>query len=128
MNIRKVARSITASKKLVKASKSVDEMLIAFEQKLSEFGVESSTRVECSTGDSEMDQIMENERAVEIFETDYDRHYEDVDGGFGLVGEIYSLADIKEYWNESNIGDPVLESYTSFEKWWNDTRSWMREV
>lgn len=123
----------------IKASHSTAEMLDAFEDKLAEFGIESSTKVcsdeeteydieSCdaimsSTGDPEMDKIMSKEREVEIYDEDYRDFYTDSAGGFGVDGVNYSLADMKNYWNQNSLGDPSLAYYNSFEDWWNDTRS-----
>lgn len=59
---------------------------------------------------------------VEINGEDYNEKYEDVGGGFGDVGEIYSLADIKRFWNEDKDDDPILAEYSDFESWWRGTR------
>lgn len=104
----------------IKASVSGQEMLDAFEAKLAELGIDSCTKVEASTGDPEMDRIMEQERAVEIYGEDWHEKYEDVGSGFY---DIVSLGELKQYWNENNIGDPVLAEYRSFDDWWRDTRS-----
>ena len=59
---------------------------------------------------------------VEIYAEDYNERYEDLEGAFGERGEIYSLADMKNYWNNNRYSDPVLEHYSSFDSWWRDTR------
>ena len=98
----------------VKAATSAD-MLEAFEDKLAEFGIESSTQVEAST-ESE-------QRAVEIYGEDWNEKYEDLEGAFGGDrGDIYSLGEIKEYWNKENMSDPVLAEYSDWDSWWRDTR------
>lgn len=108
---------------VIKASKSTADMLDAFEAKLAELNVESSTDVECATGDPEMDDIMTEERHVNIDNEDYSRLFKDVGGGFDVDDEIISLADMKQYWNDNNMGDPVLEEYIDFDSWFKDTRS-----
>ncbi len=135
MKRQKVIASSMPNRKVIKASKSTTDMLEAFEAKLAEFGVEASIQAGCDSDiescsdiesswkDPEMTEIFGNERAVEIYESDYDVKYQDVGGGFDEPGSILTLAEIKEYWNNNNMGDPSLESYNSFEDWWNDTRS-----
>jgi hypothetical protein len=124
-----VTASSLPKRKVIKASKSTADMLEAFESKLAEFGIESSIQAGCDTEpeggwrDPEMTAIFGNERAVEIYEEDYTERYEDVGGGFAEPGSIITLADIKDYWNNNNMGDPSLEQYTSFNEWWADTRS-----
>lgn len=56
-------------------------------------------------------------KEVDVYREDYYEKYEDVGGGFGEPGEIYSLADMKVYWNENNQGDPSLEVFDSFDSW-----------
>jgi len=89
------------------------DMLNAFEDKLAELEVTSSTKVQCSDEACDV--------CVEIFPEDYEEEYTDVGGGFGEVGEIITLGEAKEYWNNNHDGDPCLEYYSSFEDWWNDT-------
>lgn len=127
MKITKVSKTVKSStnakrKSNITASTAAD-MLDAFEAKLAEFGVSAACDVKGSTGDPEMDSIMTDERAVEIYGEDWHDRYQDVGGGFGgSTDDIYSLGEIKEYWNKNNIGDPSLEVYRTFEDWWRDTR------
>lgn len=69
--------------------------------------------------------IKANQRNVEIYTKDYNEKYKDCAGGFGgdatAAGEIYTLAEIKDYWNENNVVDPILEDYPDFDSWWRDT-------
>lgn len=91
------------------------EMLDAFETRLNELnGVDASCKVEAATNYG---------RETEIYGEDYNTKYEDTGAAFGGDGtEIYTLAEIKEYWNEFNETDSVLAEYPSFEMWWQDTR------
>lgn len=109
MKKQKVSASALPRRKVIKASKSTADMLNAFEDKLAEFGIESSTEIKGSED-------------VEIYGEDYHEKYEDVGGGFGDTGKVYSLAEIKEYWNENRHGDPLLEVFDSFDRWWRNTR------
>ena len=127
-----VKASSLPRRRTIKASKSTSDMLEAFESKLQELtgnGVEASIEAGCHTDvesawkDPEMTEIFGNERAVEIYEEDYNDKYEDVGDGFGEPGTILTLAEIKDYWNQNNMGDPSLESYRTFDEWWADTRS-----
>lgn len=111
--------SAAAKKRAIKAATATD-MINVFEDKLNEFGVESKTSV-CSS-----DEVLARslaERAVQIFDEDYDEEFKDVGGGFGDPDNIYTLAEIKDYWNRENVYDPILEEYSSYNDWWNDTRS-----
>lgn len=129
-------------RKVVSPSKSAEDMLNAFEAKLAEFGLDASTCAEkapkfgreddieaiegCglnASDDFDEDEISRQQREVEIYGEDANEKYEDVGGGFGEDGEIFSLAEIKDYWNKNNVSDPVLADYPNFDRWWNDTRS-----
>lgn len=104
-------------RQVVQASRSTGDMLNAFEAKLAEFGIESSTQIEATEYPAFLDG------QVDVYGEDYHEKYEDVGGGFGEPGEIYSLADIKAYWNTEKDNDPVLEEYSSFDAWFRDTRA-----
>lgn len=102
-------------RKVIKASKSTADMLDAFQDKLEEFGIESSTDVRASE---------EDDRKVEIYDSDYEEKYIDVGQGFGgEQTDVYSVGEMKEYWNENNIGDPVLAEYPDFDAWFKETRA-----
>lgn len=59
---------------------------------------------------------------VPIYLEDEDELYRDVDRGFGGNGnEIYSLADLKSYWNRECNNDPILMEYSNFDSWCRDT-------
>lgn len=98
----------------ITASNSMGTMMKASEGRIDELKVNSCSNINATT-EFEAKQ-------VEITHDDYFITYEDVDGGLGESGEIYSLAEIKEYWNENNSGDLVLADYPSFQSWWDDTR------
>ena len=102
----------------VRASHTTSEMLDAFEDKLAEFGIESSTDV---TAGSDLDSIRSNQRAVEIYGEDYQTKFEDLDGCFGEAGDIVSLAEIKEYWHENSLYNPIPAAYSDFDSWFEDT-------
>lgn len=106
----------------IKAATTAD-MLDAFEGKLADFGIQSKTNISCDDNSDSFD------RSVQIDSDDYQYSYKDVEGGFGEPGEIYSLAEIKDFWNRENMNDPVLVDYPSYELWWNDTLSnFLKEV
>lgn len=134
------------TRRVVKASKSTSEMLAAFENKLAELGVDASENVNCGCDDKEVtgedrldiedvescgsvgaskDVDFYDDRAVEIYGEDYHEKYEDVGGGFDIdrADSIITLAEMKEYWNDNNMGDPVLAEYPNFYSWFNDTRN-----
>lgn len=100
----------------IKASTSIDDMLAAFEDKLADLGVESSTTIQSS-------EAIYGDREVEIYDEDWDDCYEDVGGGFGAPGAVYSLGQIKEEWNSDNEEDPSMASFPDFDSWWDETRS-----
>lgn len=109
-------------RRTVQASRSTEDMLNAFEAKLAEFGIESSTEVEaCGDYPVAASEDLDG-RSVEIYEEDWDEKFKDVGGGFDADGEILTLGEIKEYWNDNNLGDPVLAEYDDFESWFRDTR------
>lgn len=109
----KITKIVNASKEIVRA-KSTDDMLKAFEDRLSDFGIESNCKIESS-------DLLDGD--VDINGEDYNEFYEDVGAAFGEPGAIYSLAEIKTFWNEDRESDPVVSMYNSFDKWWNDTKS-----
>lgn len=110
-----VTASKDAKNRRIQASKTTEDMLNAFEAKLAEAGIESSTEIKGSAHDID-------DRAVYISESDYSVKFKDVGGGFPTDNEIISLGEIKEWWNANNEGDPVLAEYPDFDSWWIDTR------
>ena len=104
------ANKTVAKRKPVKAATSA-EMLSAFQDRLADFGVESKTDIECRTVT----------RDVIINDSDYDEYFTDENGGFGDPGEVYSLGEIKQYWNSNSNDDPILADYPDFESWWAET-------
>ena len=100
------------SAQAIKAATSAD-MIDAFESRIAELSVRSKTDVTCSD-ESET-------RKVDIYEYDYDVDYKDVGGGFGEPGAVYSLAEIKEFWNNENTNDPILSDYPTYDSWFKDT-------
>lgn len=106
-------RKITAATNTSKLAS--DKMLEAFETRLEELKVDSSTKVAASY------DIDEDNKAVEVFDTDADYIYKDVEGGFGEKDAEYTLAEIKQYWNNNYDSDPILEEYDDFNTWWEDT-------
>lgn len=103
---------VASSQTPVKATTTAD-MLAAFEDKLAEFGVQSSTDIRCSEDETDL--------SVEIFDGDDEIFYQDIDGAFGIPGDYYTLADIKEYWNDEYRSDYSLSEFGSFEAWWEET-------
>ena len=100
------------SAQAIKAATSED-MIDAFESRIAELSVRSKTDVTCSD-DSD-------NRLVEISDDDYEIKYRDVEGGFGEPGAVYTLAEIKEFWNNENKNDPILVDYSSYDSWFQDT-------
>lgn len=113
---RVLASAKKSGRKVIKASKSAEQMLNAFEDKLSEFGIESCDKI---TSAEELEDIEERDE-VEITDSDSDIMYEDL-GGFGKDGEWISLEEIKKYWNSEKDHDPSLMYYDDFRDWFRDT-------
>lgn len=110
--------SVQASTRAIKAA-TANDMIDAFEERIAELSVQTSTSISCST----------DSLSVEINDSDYEYRYEDVEGGFGDPGKIYTLAEIKDYWNRENQNDPVLQEYSDYQTWWNDTlNNFLKEV
>lgn len=109
-------RKITAATNTSKLAS--DKMLEAFETRLEELKVDSSTKVTASYSTDEEGQ---DNKSVEVFDTDADYIYKDVEGGFGEKDAEYTLAEIKQYWNNNYDSDPILEEYDDFNTWWEDT-------
>ncbi len=57
-----------------------------------------------------------------------DECFRDVHGLFGDVGEILTIAQMREYWEENKDRDPVLLEYTNYKAWLKDTLDNMESV
>ena len=109
-------------RKVIKPSKDLSGMINDFEMRLDELNVTTSTNVQATDYPDWLG------KEVDVKEEDYWEDYKDVGGGFGEVGEIWRLADIKSYWNEEHDNDPELQQYNSFDDWWKDTRMYLERV
>ena len=123
--------STTASTNPLKASRSVDDMLDAFEDRIAELSVQSSTDIEAGCHADEdieaaCEEKLEASEEVSISATDSEELYKDVSGALGDNDAVYSLADLKQLWNEGKDGDPVIAEYKSFQEWFNDTKRWLQ--
>lgn len=111
-------KKISASTRSIKAGTDINDMLVAFEDRLAELkgevGVNSSTNVVCK------DQSVTCDSSY-INDSDYDTYYLDSSGIFGEPGETYSLGEIKLYWNDNSASDDSLNAYSTFDDWWADT-------
>lgn len=54
--------------------------------------------------------------------------YKDTSGIMGIPGEIWTTAELSEYWNNEQMDDPVMSEYDSFESWFSDTVSQMELI
>ena len=54
--------------------------------------------------------------------------YIDEQGVMGEPGETYDEEFMKSYWEENKDSDPVLEDYSSYNEWWADTKSYLKEL
>lgn len=100
----------------VSASMTIGDMIDAFQTKLDEVKVDSSSDIAC------IDEI-DASREVDILPSDDLNMYEDKGAGFADAGEVVTLADLKDYWNRENETDLSLSYYDSFDDWLNDTLS-----
>lgn len=57
-----------------------------------------------------------------------DECFRDVHGLFGEVGEILTIAQMREYWEENKDHDPVLMEYRNYKEWLKDTLDNMESV
>lgn len=57
-----------------------------------------------------------------------DECFRDVHGLFGDVGEILTIAQMREYWEENKDRDPVLLEYNNYKAWLKDTLDNMESV
>ena len=57
-----------------------------------------------------------------------DECFRDVHGLFGDVGEILTIAQMREYWEENKDSDPVLLEYNNYKEWLKDTLDNMESV
>lgn len=57
-----------------------------------------------------------------------DECFKDVNGLFGDVGEILTIAQMREYWEENKDYDPVLMEYRNYKEWLKDTLDNMESV
>lgn len=57
-----------------------------------------------------------------------DECFRDVHGLFGDVGEILTIAQMREYWEENKDRDPVLLEYNNYKEWLKDTLDNMESV
>lgn len=120
----KISKTVKASSQIKASDTSIEEMIDAFEDRINELDANSSEKVMCGS-DVDYTSDLKN---VPIGSIDYHRFYKDVDGGFGEAGAVYSLEEIKEYWNKEHHNDYSLAAYDSFEDWWNDAKGWLEEV
>lgn len=54
--------------------------------------------------------------------------YVDVDGIMGSRGDVWTIAELADYWNREQHSDPCLDEYASYEDWLDDTLAAMRPV
>lgn len=57
-----------------------------------------------------------------------DECFRDVHGLFGDVGEILTISQMREYWEENRDHDPVLMEYRNYKEWLKDTLDNMESV
>ena len=120
-------KKITAASSYQGEPKSLGDMIEAFQDKLAEFEVESTTdlacksNVQCEEDISCKQEYIKGDKSVEIRPEDNDLFFKDEGGGFGETNAVYSLAEIKEMWNNDYEDDPVVGAYASFDDWWKDT-------
>jgi len=88
--------------RVIKAA-TLEDMIDAFENKIDDLSATASTDIKSTT-------------------------WIDVDGNFGGErGAKYTDQEIRDYWDQEHDSDPVLQEYSSFEEWWEDTKEWLQE-
>lgn len=54
--------------------------------------------------------------------------YVDVEGVLGTRGDIWTIAELADYWTREQANDPILSEYATYEDWLDDTLTMMRPV
>ena len=54
--------------------------------------------------------------------------YLDTHGIMGEIGDIWTVSELRKYWDAEHLHDPVLSEYDSFENWLEDTISFMTRI
>ena len=107
------ASSKYRGRRVIKASRSPQDLIDAFEARIAELEVGSCNDVTSSSDVTASDVVF-------ITDSDKDIWYDDAEGLFGGDGMV-SLADLKVYWNSAKDGDPSLAYYDDFQSWLRDT-------
>lgn len=68
-----------------------------------------------------------SKRSVNSAETSSDS-YVDVDGVIGSRGDVWTVAELADYWNREQVNDPILSEYATYEDWLDDTLAAMRPL
>lgn len=101
-------------RRVIRASKSSQDLIDAFEARIAELEVESCNDITSSSDVTASDVVF-------ITDSDKDIWYDDAEGLFGGDDGMVSLADLKAYWNSAKDGDPSLAYYDDFQSWLRDT-------
>ena len=54
--------------------------------------------------------------------------YKDIHGVMGTPGDIWTSAELRKYWKDEHMNDPVMSEYDSVDSWFRDTVSQMEPV
>ena len=54
--------------------------------------------------------------------------YKDIHGVMGTPGDIWTSAELRKYWKDEHMNDPVMSEYDSFDSWFRDTVSQLEPV
>ena len=54
--------------------------------------------------------------------------YVDVDGILGSRGDVWTVAELADYWEREQVNDPILSEYATYEDWLEDTLAAMRPL
>lgn len=57
-----------------------------------------------------------------------DETYVDHNGVMGEAGDTWTIQELRQYWDDEQMNDPVLSEYDSFDSWLDDTLSLMESV
>lgn len=68
-----------------------------------------------------------SKRSVNSAETSSDS-YVDVDGVMGSRGDVWTIAELADYWNREQANDPIFSEYATYEDWLDDALAAMRPL
>lgn len=67
-------------------------------------------------------------RKVQMNSSSRSDSYVDVDGVMGSRGDVWTVAELADYWNREQVNDLILSEYATYEDWLDDTLAAMRPL